>query len=392
MSSVRIDNLPALSAEETRRYSRHLLLPEVGLEGQQRLKAARALCVGAGGLGSPAALYLAAAGVGTIGLVDFDTVDASNLQRQIIYGTPDVGRPKIEAAAERLRAINPNVAIEAHGARLTSGNALDILARYDVILDGSDNFATRYLVNDACVLLKKPNAYGSVFRFEGQASVFATSTGPCYRCLYPEPPPAGLIPSCAEAGVLGVLPGIIGTIQATEALKLILGIGEPLIGRFLIYDALRLRFRELKLARDPECPVCGTRPTIRELLDYDVVCGAGDGAEGDDQMFGARVPEVTATALKSMLERGEVFLLDVREPGEARICSIPGATLIPMGEVPRRLSELDPGRQTVVHCRSGVRSAKVVAFLSEQGFKNVRNMKGGILAWIDEVDPTQARY
>ena len=392
MSSVRIDNLPALSAEETRRYSRHLLLPEVGLEGQQRLKAARALCVGAGGLGSPAALYLAAAGVGTIGLVDFDTVDASNLQRQIIYGTPDVGRPKIEAAAERLRAINPNVAIEPHGARLTSGNALDILARYDVILDGSDNFATRYLVNDACVLLKKPNAYGSVFRFEGQASVFATSTGPCYRCLYPEPPPAGLIPSCAEAGVLGVLPGIIGTIQATEALKLILGIGEPLIGRFLIYDALRLRFRELKLARDPECPVCGTRPTIRELLDYDVVCGAGDGAEGDDQMFGARVPEVTATALKSMLERGEVFLLDVREPGEARICSIPGATLIPMGEVPRRLSELDPGRQTVVHCRSGVRSAKVVAFLSEQGFKNVRNMKGGILAWIDEVDPTQARY
>ena len=392
MSSVRIDNLPALSAEETRRYSRHLLLPEVGLEGQQRLKAARALCVGAGGLGSPAALYLAAAGVGTIGLVDFDTVDASNLQRQIIYGTPDVGRPKIEAAAERLRAINPNVAIEPHGARLTSGNALDILARYDVILDGSDNFATRYLVNDACVLLKKPNAYGSVFRFEGQASVFATPTGPCYRCLYPEPPPAGLIPSCAEAGVLGVLPGIIGTIQATEALKLILGIGEPLIGRFLIYDALRLRFRELKLARDPECPVCGTRPTIRELLDYDVVCGAGEGAEGDDQLFGARVPEVTATALKSMLERGEVFLLDVREPGEARICSIPGATLIPMGEVPRRLSELDPGRQTVVHCRSGVRSAKVVAFLSEQGFKNVRNMKGGILAWIDEVDPTQARY
>ena len=392
MSSVRIDNLPALSAEETRRYSRHLLLPEVGLEGQQRLKAARALCVGAGGLGSPAALYLAAAGVGTIGLVDFDTVDASNLQRQIIYGTPDVGRPKIEAAAERLRAINPNVAIEPHGARLTSGNALDILARYDVILDGSDNFATRYLVNDACVLLKKPNAYGSVFRFEGQASVFATPTGPCYRWLYPEPPPAGLIPSCAEAGVLGVLPGIIGTIQATEALKLILGVGEPLIGRFLIYDALRLRFRELKLARDPECPVCGTRPTIRELLDYDVVCGAGEGAEGDDQLFGARVPEVTATALKSMLERGEVFLLDVREPGEARICSIPGATLIPMGEVPRRLSELDPGRQTVVHCRSGVRSAKVVAFLSEQGFKNVRNMKGGILAWIDEVDPTQARY
>jgi adenylyltransferase/sulfurtransferase len=388
--------LPELTKEEVGRYSRHLIMPEVGVDGQKRLKASRVLCVGAGGLGSPAALYLAAAGVGTIGIVDFDAVDSSNLQRQIIHGTPDVGRPKLESARARLEALNPNVKIEGHETALTSKNALDILREYDVVVDGTDNFPTRYLVNDACVILRKPNAYGSIFRFEGQASVFATKDGPCYRCLYPEPPPPGLVPSCAEGGVLGVLPGIIGTIQATEAIKLILGVGEPLVGRFLIYDALRMRFRELKLRRDPECPVCGDRPTVRELIDYEQFCGVRPAAEPAAAAAAPAEDEVTVEELKrAQDDRAPLFLLDVREPQEFQICRIPGSTLIPLGDLPRRLNEIPSGPGAppiVVHCKSGVRSAKAVRFLRERGYADSRNLVGGILAWIDRVDPSQPKY
>ena len=384
--------LPELTNEEVQRYSRHLIMPEVGVDGQRKLKAARVLCIGAGGLGSPAALYLAAAGVGTIGIVDFDAVDSSNLQRQIIHGTPDVGRSKLDSARARLTALNPNVRIVGHETALTSKNALDILRDYDVVVDGTDNFPTRYLVNDACVILKKPNAYGSIFRFEGQASVFATEGGPCYRCLYPEPPPPGLVPSCAEGGVLGVLPGVIGTIQATEAIKLILGAGEPLVGRFLIYDALRMRFRELKLRRDPECPVCGDHPTVRELIDYEQFCGIRPAA----QTAAAAEPEITVEELKRAQDRREpLFLLDVREPQEFQICRIPGSSLIPLGELPSRLGEIPSGPDAppiVIHCKSGVRSARAVKLLRDRGVAEARNLKGGILAWIDRVDPTLPKY
>jgi adenylyltransferase/sulfurtransferase len=379
-----------LSNAEIQRYSRHLILPEVGIDGQRRLKAGRVLCVGAGGLGSPAALYLTAAGVGTIGVIDFDAVDESNLQRQILHGTPDVGRSKLASARDRLTALNPEVRVETYETRLTSANALELFRDYDVILDGTDNFATRYLVNDACVLLRKPNAYGSIFRFEGQASVFATVGGPCYRCLYPEPPPPGLVPSCAEGGVLGVLPGVVGTIQATEAIKLILGAGTTLVGRLLLYDAWTMRFRELKLRRDASCPVCGDHPTIKQLIDYEQFCGVRPAVAA-----GPSVPEATVEELKARLDaKAQVYILDVREPHEFQISRIPGSTLIPLGQLAGRLGELPPaseGREIIVHCKSGVRSAKAVALLKEHGI-DARNLKGGILAWIDRVDPTLAKY
>ncbi|CAN5593572.1 molybdopterin-synthase adenylyltransferase MoeB [soil metagenome] len=384
---------PELTQEEFARYSRHLVLPEVGVDGQRRLKGGRVLCVGAGGLGSPAALYLAAAGVGTIGLVDFDTVDASNLQRQIIHSTEDVGRSKLASASTRLTALNPNVHLETFDTALTSANALEIFRGFDVVLDGTDNFATRYLVNDACVLLGIPNAYGSIFRFEGQASVFATQGGPCYRCLYPEPPPPGLVPSCAEGGVLGVLPGVIGTIQATEALKLLLGATTGLIGRLLLYDAWHMQFRQLKLRRDPACPVCGDQPTVRELIDYEQFCGVVPAAAASG---GPAEDEVTVEELKARLDAGQpVFVLDVREPNEFQICRIPGSVLIPLGELPTRLDELPgaaDGRDVIVHCKMGGRSAKAVQLLQGQGFTRARNLTGGILAWIDKVDPSQPRY
>ena len=381
----------SLSNQEVERYSRHLIMPEVGMDGQLKLKAASVLCIGAGGLGSPVAMYLAAAGVGRLGLVDFDVVDYSNLQRQIIHGTPDVGRSKLESARDTLVAINPEVAIDMHETALSSSNAFDVLGDYDVVVDGTDNFPTRYLVNDACVLLRKPNVFGSIFRFEGQASVFATEQGPCYRCLYPEPPPPGLVPSCAEGGVLGILPGVVGTIQATETVKLIIGVGEPLINRFMIYDALTMKFRELKLRRDPECPVCGDRPTVTQLIDYDQFCGITpvspvlyDSTSGDD---------VTVEELKLFIDKKDgVFLLDVREPQEHQICSIPGSVLIPLGELPKRISELGGHEDVVVHCKSGVRSAKAVKILSDAGFKKVRNLSGGILRWIDVVDPSLPKY
>jgi adenylyltransferase/sulfurtransferase len=382
--------LPQLSGDEIKRYSRHLILPEVGMDGQRALKAAKVLCIGAGGLGSPAAMYLAAAGVGTIGIVDFDVVDTSNLQRQLLHGTPDVGRPKLESAKDRLQALNPNVQIETFETALSSHNALQLFEPYDVILDGTDNFPTRYLVNDACVLLGRPNAYGSIFRFEGQASVFATKDGPCYRCLYPEPPPPGLVPSCAEGGVLGVLPGIIGTIQATETIKLILGKGEPLIGRFLIYDALRMRFRELKLRRDPDCPVCGTHPTVTELIDYEQFCGV---KPAETNVGDTITDDMQPRELKERLDRGEpIVVVDVREPQEYQINRIQGSTLIPLGELPHRIDELDENAAIVCQCKSGARSAKATAFLRSVGFKNVRNLAGGILGWIDQVDPSQPKY
>ncbi|HLB85436.1 MAG TPA: molybdopterin-synthase adenylyltransferase MoeB, partial [Steroidobacteraceae bacterium] len=381
---------PELTREEVQRYSRHLIMPEVGVDGQRKLKAARVLCVGAGGLGAPASMYLAAAGIGTLGLVDFDAVDASNLHRQVIYDTTDVGKRKLEAARDRLTAMNPSVKVVMHELALTSKNALDVLKDYDVILDGTDNFQTRYLVNDACVLLGKPNAYGSIFRFDGQASVFAVKGGPCYRCLYPEPPPPGLVPSCAEGGVLGVLPGVIGVIQATEAIKLILGSGQPLIGRLLLYDALQMRFRELKLRRDPECPICGDHPTIHALIDYDQFCGV---VPAHAQPAASGVPEVTVEQMKAKMDRGEdFFLLDVREPNEYQICRIEGAKLIPLGELGQRTGELDRDRETIVHCKMGGRSAKAVSLLQERGFTRVSNLKGGILAWIDKVDPSQTKY
>src|SRR5689334_14336223 len=387
------ETLPQLTNDEIKRYSRHLIMPEVGVDGQRRLKAGKVLCIGAGGLGSPAAMYLAAAGVGTIGLVDYDVVDFSNLQRQLLHGTPDVGRSKLASAKDRLHAINPHVDIETYETALSSENALQLFEPYDVILDGTDNFPTRYLTNDACVLLGKPNAYGSIFRFEGQASVFGTKEGPCYRCLYPEPPPPGLVPSCAEGGVLGVLPGVIGVIQATEAIKLIAKIGEPLIGRFLIYDALRMRFRELKLRKDPDCPVCGTHPTVTKLIDYEQFCGLRP--EPAAATTGAPVNEweTTSVELKKRLDAGDdVFILDVREPNEYQICRIPGSVLIPLGELPRRYAELPKDKDIVAMCKMGGRSARATEYLQSVGLKRVKNLRGGILDWIDKVDPSQPKY
>jgi adenylyltransferase/sulfurtransferase len=378
-----------LSHEEIRRYSRHLIMPEVSLEGQKKLKAARVLMIGTGGLGSPLGLYLAAAGVGHLGMVDFDVVDESNLQRQIIHSTPDVGRPKLDSARDRLLALNPNVQIETYPTRLSSENALAIFADYDIIVDGTDNFPTRYLVNDACVLLGKPNVYGSIFRFEGQASIFYAKEGPCYRCLYPEPPPPGLVPSCAEGGVLGILPGLIGVIQATETIKLILGQGEPLIGRLLLVDALGMKYRELKLHKNPECPVCGEHPTITHLIDYEQFCGIEpEPAEAANQQW-----EITPRELKERLDRGEeVFVLDVREPQEWEIGHLPVAKLIPLGQLPSRMHELNSADFIVAHCKSGVRSAKAVQLLHNAGFRKIKNLKGGILAWSTEVDPSVPRY
>jgi adenylyltransferase/sulfurtransferase len=371
-------------------------MPEVGVDGQRKLKAARVLCIGAGGLGSPVALYLAAAGVGRIGIVDFDTVDFSNLQRQVLHGTPDVGRSKLQSARDRLTAINPEVRIDTFETSLTSKNALDLFRDYDVIVDGTDNFPTRYLVNDACVILRKPNAYGSIFRFEGQASVFAFPGGPCYRCLYPEPPPPGLVPSCAEGGVLGVLPGVIGTIQATETIKLILGTGQPLVGRLLLYDAFNMRFRELKLRRDPACPVCGDHPTIRELIDYEQFCGLKPATTAAATPDLTPDHETTVEELKARIDRGDrLFILDVREPNEFQIARIPGSTLIPLGELPKRFAEVPSGPgapDIVVHCKMGGRSAKAVQQLLDRGFTNVKNLKGGVLAWSDRIDPSVAKY
>jgi adenylyltransferase/sulfurtransferase len=383
--------LPELTTDDLSRYSRHLILPEVGMEGQQRLKAARVLCVGTGGLGSPLALYLTAAGIGTLGLVDFDVVDASNLQRQIIHSTKDIGRKKIDSAEEKLKALNPAINIVKHETMLTSANALDIIKDYDIVADGTDNFPTRYLVNDACVLLGKPNAYGSIFRFEGQASVFATEEGPCYRCLYPEPPPPGLVPSCAEGGVLGILPGLVGVIQATEVIKLILGKGAPLIGRLLLVDALNMRFRELKLRKNPECPVCGTNPTVTQLIDYDHFCGIVPETPQEKNMKNG-IPQISVKELKARRDSGEdIFLLDVREPYEYQIAQI-GGTLIPQNDVPNRLAEIPRDREIVVQCRSGARSQRIAEFLKQSGYTQVVNLAGGILAWADEIDPKVHKY
>jgi adenylyltransferase/sulfurtransferase len=381
-----------LSKDEILRYSRHLIIPEVGIEGQKKLKAAKVLLIGTGGLGAPLGLYLTAAGIGRIGLVDFDVVDFTNLQRQVIHTTPDVGKKKIDSAAEKMKAINPHVEIVKHETALTSENALDILKDYDIVVDGTDNFPTRYLVNDACVLLGKPNVYGSIFRFEGQATVFATEGGPCYRCLYPEPPPPGLVPSCAEGGVLGILPGTIGLIQATETVKLILGIGEPLVGRLMLYDALGMRFRELKLRKSPDCPVCGEHPTVTKLIDYHQFCGVPQ-QPAAVQETKVNEGEIDVKEVKSKIDSGDAFvLIDVREPHEHQICNIPQAKLIPLGQVPQRLGELDPSADIVVHCKSGMRSAKACGILRQAGFQRVRNMKGGILAWSDQVDPTVPKY
>jgi sulfur-carrier protein adenylyltransferase/sulfurtransferase len=380
----------SLSSSELLRYGRHLVLKEVGTTGQKKLKAARVLLVGAGGLGSPAALYLAAAGVGTLGLVDFDVVDMSNLQRQIIHGTSDVGRPKLDSAADRIREINPHVHVEKFETALTSQNALEIAADFDIIVDGTDNFPTRYLVNDTCVILGKPNAFGSVLRFEGQASVFATDAGPCYRCLFREPPPAGVVPSCAEAGVLGVLPGLVGTIQATEALKLILGQGDPLIGRLLLIDALSMQFRTIELRRDPECPACGTRE-IKELIDYDAFCGIG--ATMSEQQDEDVISEIEPAALAKRMERGDdLQLIDVREEWEWQIARLPGARLIPLGQLSSQIETLDPNREAVIYCKSGVRSMYAAYELEDAGFKKIANVTGGILRWSRDVDPGVPRY
>jgi adenylyltransferase/sulfurtransferase len=380
-----------LSKEEILRYSRHLIMPEVGMEGQLKLKNAKVLMVGTGGLGAPLGLYLSAAGVGRIGVVDFDVVDFTNLQRQVIHGTKDVGRKKLDSAADKMLDINPHIQIDRYEVALDSSNAMQILEPYDLVIDGTDNFPTRYLVNDACVILKKPNVYGSIFRFEGQASVFGYPGGPCYRCLYPEPPPPGLVPSCAEGGVLGILPGTIGLIQATEAVKLILGIGEPLVGRLLLYDALSMRFRELKLRRNPECPVCGDHPTVTKLIDYQQFCGMPHREEPAVSV--AQEGEIDPVEVKAKIDRGDDFLLiDVREPHEYQICNIPTAKLIPLGDLAKRVNELDSAQEIVAHCKSGVRSGKAVDFLRQAGFKKVRNMKGGILAWSDKVDPRVPKY
>ena len=378
-----------LSNEEVDRYSRHLIIPEVGMEGQKKLKRASVLCVGAGGLGSPLSLYLVAAGVGRMGLVDFDVVDSSNLQRQVIHSTSDVGRSKLQSAQETLGALNPNVAIETHELRLSSDNALELFEKYDIVADGTDNFPTRYLVNDACVLTGKPNVYGSIFRFEGQSSVFASEQGPCYRCLYPDPPPPGLVPSCAEGGVLGILPGLIGLIQATEVVKLILGVGDPLIGRLLLFDALGMKFRELKLRKNPECPVCGDAPSVNELIDYEQFCGITP--EAEDEAKG--IEELNAIQLKAELDEGrELFLLDVRNPMEREICCLEGSHLIPLDQLMNRIHELDSAHDMVVYCRSGARSAQAIQMMQQAGFRKLRNLRGGILAWSDEVDPSVPKY
>jgi adenylyltransferase/sulfurtransferase len=383
--------LPELTTDDLSRYSRHLILPEVGMEGQRRLKAARVLCVGTGGLGSPLAFYLAAAGIGTLGLVDFDVVDASNLQRQIIHSTKDIGRKKLDSAEEKLKALNPAIEIVKHETMLTSANALEILKDYDIVADGTDNFPTRYLVNDACVLLGKPNVYGSIFRFEGQASVFATEAGPCYRCLYPEPPPPGLVPSCAEGGVLGILPGLVGVIQATEVIKLILGKGDSLVGRLLLVDALNMRFRELKLRKNPECPVCGANPSVTALIDYEHFCGIVPELPQEKNLKNG-IPQLTVKELKARRDSGEdIFLLDVREPYEFQIAQI-GGKLIPQNDVPNRLAEIPRDREIVVHCRSGARSQRIAEFLKQSGYTQVVNLAGGILAWSDEIDPSVQKY
>ncbi|HEY2858423.1 MAG TPA: molybdopterin-synthase adenylyltransferase MoeB [Terracidiphilus sp.] len=391
MSLTDAATLPELTTDELSRYSRHIILPEVGMEGQRRLKAAKVLCVGTGGLGSPLAFYLAAAGIGTLGLVDFDVVDASNLQRQIIHSTKDIGRKKLDSAEEKLKALNPALNVVKHETMLTSANALDILKDYDVVADGTDNFPTRYLVNDACVLLGKPNAYGSIFRFEGQCSVFAAENGPCYRCLYPEPPPPGLVPSCAEGGVLGILPGLVGVMQATEVIKLILGQGEPLIGRLLLVDALNMRFRELKLRKNPDCPVCGTHPSVTHLIDYQQFCGIMP-ETAQEKTLKNGIPQITVKELKRRMDAGEdVQLIDVREPHEYQIAQI-GGKLIPQNDVPNRLAEIDRNREVIVHCKSGGRSQRISEFLQQQGYPRVANLAGGITAWSDEIDPTVPKY
>lgn len=387
--------MTTITRDETLRYARHLTLPEVGRAGQERIKAARVLLVGAGGLGSPVAMYLAAAGVGTLGIVDFDVVDETNLQRQVLHGTSDVGRLKLDSAIDRIRDLNPHVAVVPHRMRLTSGNALDVIRRYDVVVDGTDNFPTRYLVNDACVLLGKPCVYGSIFRFEGQNSVFWAEHGPCYRCLFAEPPPPGLVPSCAEGGVLGVVPGLVGSIQATETLKLVLGLGDSLVGRLLIFDGLRMRFRELRLRKDPECPVCGESPTVRELIDYERFCGVTRENEGGEGMNGSEIPEISVTELKERLDSGEpVNIIDVRESDEWDIGNLGqyGAKLIPMSEISERADEIPRDRDTVLMCRSGARSGRVLEALRERGYDRLFNLKGGIRAWSDEIDPSIPKY
>lgn len=385
------ESVPSLSPQEIIRYSRHLIMPEVAMAGQKRLKAAKVLLIGAGGLGSPVGLYLAAAGVGRLGIVDFDMVEFSNLQRQVLHTTHDVGRRKIESAAEHLRAINPEIQVVTHETRITSANAMDLIRPYDIVVDGTDNFPTRYLVNDACALLGKPNVYGSIYRFEGQASVFAPPTGPCYRCLFTEPPPPGAVPSCAEGGVLGILPGVIGCIQATETIKLILGKGSPLIGRLLLYDALEMKFREIKIRRNPQCPLCGDQPTIKELIDYEQFCGIrGEAAAGPELESNW---EISVEELKARLDQGDdIDILDVRTPEEWQICRIDGAKLIPMAELPDRVHELDSARETVIHCKSGARSAKAVAFLREAGFRKIKNLRGGIIEWARKIDPSLPTY
>jgi len=378
-----------LTNEEILRYSRHLIMPEVGMEGQLKLKSARVLLIGTGGLGAPLGLYLTAAGVGHIGLVDFDVVDFTNLQRQVAFGTSDVGKPKTEAASARLTNLNPDVKISSYETKLTSENALELFKDYDIIVDGTDNFPTRYLVNDACILLGKPNVYGSIFRFEGQVTVFGMPDGPCYRCLYPEPPPPGLVPSCAEGGVLGVLPGIVGSLQALEAIKIIIGRGESLAGRLVLFDALAMKFRELKLRKNSHCPMCGTHRKIHQLIDYNEFCGIRGVEKPETDL---QVPEIGARELKARLDRGDdIFILDVREPHEYQICNIKGH-LIPLGELPRRVHELDSAREIVAHCKSGKRSAKAVDFLRQAGFRKIYNLHGGILSWSTEVDPTVPRY
>src|SRR5882672_7666260 len=378
----------ALSQEEVLRYSRHLIMPEVGVDGQEKLKNASILLIGCGGLGSPLAIYLAAAGIGKLGLVDFDMADFTNLQRQIAFSTSDVGRPKVEATKDRINSINPNVEVTTYRTKLSSENVMDIFKEYDIIIDGTDNFPTRYLTNDACVFLKKPNIYGSIFRFEGQATIFWGEKGPCYRCLYPEPPPPGMVPSCAEGGVLGILPGTIALIQATEAIKLILGKGDPLIGRLLLYNALDMKFREVKLQKDPDCPVCGKNPTITQLIDYEQFCGIGLGQE-EAAVQTNGIKEISAKELKAKIDGKEKFVLvDVREPHEYQIAKIPGSKLIPLGEVMQRARELDTADDIVVHCRSGGRSAKAIQTLQKMGFKRLRNLKGGVLAWSQDVDPS----
>jgi adenylyltransferase/sulfurtransferase len=378
-----------LAPGEIQRYARHLIMPEVAMDGQKRLKASRVLCIGTGGLGSPLSLYLAAAGVGTIGLVDFDVVDVSNLQRQIIHFTPDVGRPKVASAREKLTALNPDLNVVSHEHPIDSSNALEIFRDYDVIVDGTDNFPTRYLVNDACVLLGKPNVYGSIFRFDGQASVFFPPHGPCYRCLYPEPPPPDLVPNCAEGGVLGILPGFIGVVQATETVKLLLGTGRPLIGRLLLYDALEMTTRELKVRKNPKCPVCGPNPTVTALIDYQQFCGVPHAASAPAETADA----ISPVELKARIDRGErPFILDVRNPEEIAICRLNGSTVIPLPELAARLGELDPSVTMVVHCKSGARSQKAIALLRSHGFTKLANLTGGILAWIKDVDPSLPAY